>query len=132
MQYDCFSYLCCNMFMSLIQLLCYYYLLYFNRNKQSKNEHQKNTTSLLPNTLEKKIKYTERGVHFDIQSWATVSEKWHMSGKIQLCIKLFEFLSEMLCDGAGSLNVNRSLWLHFMEIPSAIVNLYIMYLISTS
>uniref|UniRef100_A0A8B9C718 Phosphatidylinositol-glycan-specific phospholipase D n=1 Tax=Anser brachyrhynchus TaxID=132585 RepID=A0A8B9C718_9AVES len=54
-------------------LLCYYYLLYFNRNKQSKNEHHKNTTSLLPNTLEKKIKYTERGVHFDIQSWATNS-----------------------------------------------------------
>nr|XP_038029864.1 phosphatidylinositol-glycan-specific phospholipase D isoform X2 [Anas platyrhynchos] len=42
-------------------------------NKQSKNEHRKNTTSLLPNTLEKKIKYTERGVHFDIQSWATNS-----------------------------------------------------------
>ncbi|XP_013040266.3 phosphatidylinositol-glycan-specific phospholipase D isoform X1 [Anser cygnoides] len=42
-------------------------------NKQSKNEHHKNTTSLLPNTLEKKIKYTERGVHFDIQSWATNS-----------------------------------------------------------
>uniref|UniRef100_A0A8B9C7F0 Phosphatidylinositol-glycan-specific phospholipase D n=1 Tax=Anser brachyrhynchus TaxID=132585 RepID=A0A8B9C7F0_9AVES len=41
--------------------------------QQSKNEHHKNTTSLLPNTLEKKIKYTERGVHFDIQSWATNS-----------------------------------------------------------
>ncbi|KFP15161.1 Phosphatidylinositol-glycan-specific phospholipase D [Egretta garzetta] len=42
-------------------------------NKQSKNEHHKNTTSLLTETLEKNINYTERGVHFNIQSWATNS-----------------------------------------------------------
>ncbi|XP_010281868.1 PREDICTED: phosphatidylinositol-glycan-specific phospholipase D [Phaethon lepturus] len=41
--------------------------------KQSKNERQKNTTSLLTKTLEKNINYTERGVHFSIQSWATNS-----------------------------------------------------------
>ncbi|XP_021244243.1 phosphatidylinositol-glycan-specific phospholipase D [Numida meleagris] len=41
--------------------------------KHSKNEHRKNTTSLLPKTLEKNITYTERGVHFNIQSWATNS-----------------------------------------------------------
>ncbi|XP_072780294.1 phosphatidylinositol-glycan-specific phospholipase D isoform X6 [Taeniopygia guttata] len=39
------------------------------RNKQSKHEHHKNTTSLLTETLEKNINYTERGVH--IQPWAT-------------------------------------------------------------
>uniref|UniRef100_A0A8C3MKV8 Phosphatidylinositol-glycan-specific phospholipase D n=1 Tax=Geospiza parvula TaxID=87175 RepID=A0A8C3MKV8_GEOPR len=44
-------------------------------NKQSKQEHHKNTTSLLSETLEKNINYTERGVQFDIQPWATVSEK---------------------------------------------------------
>ncbi|XP_065686988.1 phosphatidylinositol-glycan-specific phospholipase D isoform X1 [Patagioenas fasciata] len=43
------------------------------RNKQSKHGHQKNTTSLLTKTLEKNINYTERGVHFNIQSWATNS-----------------------------------------------------------
>uniref|UniRef100_A0A669P7X4 Phosphatidylinositol-glycan-specific phospholipase D n=1 Tax=Phasianus colchicus TaxID=9054 RepID=A0A669P7X4_PHACC len=40
--------------------------------KHSKNEHHKNTTSLLLKTFEKNITYTERGVHFNIQSWATV------------------------------------------------------------
>uniref|UniRef100_A0A8C5JLQ7 Phosphatidylinositol-glycan-specific phospholipase D n=1 Tax=Junco hyemalis TaxID=40217 RepID=A0A8C5JLQ7_JUNHY len=43
------------------------------RNKQSKHEHHKNTTSLLSETLEKNINYTERGVRFDIQPWATKS-----------------------------------------------------------
>ncbi|KAM6104616.1 phosphatidylinositol-glycan-specific phospholipase D [Theristicus caerulescens] len=43
------------------------------RNKQSKNERHKNTASLLTKTLEKNINYTERGVHFNIQSWATNS-----------------------------------------------------------
>ncbi|KAM9285901.1 phosphatidylinositol-glycan-specific phospholipase D [Cariama cristata] len=43
------------------------------RNKQSKHERHKNTTSLLTKTLEKNINYTERGVHFNIQSWATNS-----------------------------------------------------------
>ncbi|XP_053827035.1 phosphatidylinositol-glycan-specific phospholipase D isoform X2 [Vidua macroura] len=43
------------------------------RNKQSKHEHHKNTTSLLTETLEKNINYTERGVQFDIQPWATKS-----------------------------------------------------------
>ncbi|XP_053914138.1 phosphatidylinositol-glycan-specific phospholipase D isoform X2 [Cuculus canorus] len=42
-------------------------------NKQSKHECRKNTTSLLTKTLEKNINYTERGVHFNIQSWATNS-----------------------------------------------------------
>ncbi|KFW68853.1 Phosphatidylinositol-glycan-specific phospholipase D [Pygoscelis adeliae] len=42
-------------------------------NKQSKNERHKNRTSLLTKTLEKNINYTERGVHFNIQSWATNS-----------------------------------------------------------
>ncbi|KFV50342.1 Phosphatidylinositol-glycan-specific phospholipase D [Gavia stellata] len=42
-------------------------------NKQSKNERHKNATSLLTKTLEKNINYTERGVHFNIQSWATNS-----------------------------------------------------------
>ncbi|XP_009706077.1 PREDICTED: phosphatidylinositol-glycan-specific phospholipase D [Cariama cristata] len=42
-------------------------------NKQSKHERHKNTTSLLTKTLEKNINYTERGVHFNIQSWATNS-----------------------------------------------------------
>ncbi|XP_052553940.1 phosphatidylinositol-glycan-specific phospholipase D isoform X1 [Tympanuchus pallidicinctus] len=41
--------------------------------KHSKNEHHKNTTSSLPKTFEKNITYTERGVHFNIQSWATNS-----------------------------------------------------------
>ncbi|XP_042690205.1 phosphatidylinositol-glycan-specific phospholipase D isoform X2 [Centrocercus urophasianus] len=41
--------------------------------KHSKNEHHKNTTSSLPKTFEKNITYTERGVHFSIQSWATNS-----------------------------------------------------------
>ncbi|OXB54446.1 hypothetical protein ASZ78_003581, partial [Callipepla squamata] len=45
------------------------------RTKHSKNEHHKDTTPLLPKTFEKNITYTERGVHFNIQSWATVSEK---------------------------------------------------------
>ncbi|KAM7123873.1 phosphatidylinositol-glycan-specific phospholipase D [Ciconia maguari] len=45
----------------------------YDRNKQSKNERHKNTTSLLTKTLEKNINYTERGVHFNIQSWATNS-----------------------------------------------------------
>ncbi|KAK4826098.1 hypothetical protein QYF61_005128 [Mycteria americana] len=45
----------------------------YNRNKQSKNERHKNTTSLLTKTLGKDINYTERGVHFNIQSWATNS-----------------------------------------------------------
>ncbi|XP_063015737.1 phosphatidylinositol-glycan-specific phospholipase D isoform X3 [Melospiza melodia melodia] len=43
------------------------------RNKQSKHEHHKNTNSLLSETLEKNINYTERGVQFDIQPWATKS-----------------------------------------------------------
>ncbi|KAM9303178.1 phosphatidylinositol-glycan-specific phospholipase D [Morus bassanus] len=43
------------------------------RKKQSKNERHKNTTSLLTKTLEKNINYTERGVHFNVQSWATNS-----------------------------------------------------------
>ncbi|XP_075561639.1 phosphatidylinositol-glycan-specific phospholipase D [Pelecanus crispus] len=42
-------------------------------NEQSKNERHKNTTSLLAKTLEKNINYTERGVHFNMQSWATNS-----------------------------------------------------------
>ncbi|KFQ60307.1 Phosphatidylinositol-glycan-specific phospholipase D, partial [Pelecanus crispus] len=42
-------------------------------NEQSKNERHKNTTSLLTKTLEKNINYTERGVHFNMQSWATNS-----------------------------------------------------------
>ncbi|XP_027509853.1 phosphatidylinositol-glycan-specific phospholipase D isoform X2 [Corapipo altera] len=42
-------------------------------NKQSKHEHHKNTTSLLTESLEKNINYTERGVHFNMQSWATNS-----------------------------------------------------------
>ncbi|KFP85776.1 PREDICTED: phosphatidylinositol-glycan-specific phospholipase D [Acanthisitta chloris] len=42
-------------------------------NKQSKHGHHKNRTSLLTETLEKNINYTERGVHFNIQSWATNS-----------------------------------------------------------
>ncbi|XP_074002601.1 phosphatidylinositol-glycan-specific phospholipase D isoform X2 [Numenius arquata] len=42
-------------------------------NKQSKHERPKNTTSLLTKTLEKNINYTERGVHFNIESWATNS-----------------------------------------------------------
>ncbi|KFP78261.1 Phosphatidylinositol-glycan-specific phospholipase D [Apaloderma vittatum] len=45
----------------------------FVGHKQSKHEHHKNTTSLLTKTLEKNINYTERGVHFNIQSWATNS-----------------------------------------------------------
>ncbi|XP_019469248.1 phosphatidylinositol-glycan-specific phospholipase D isoform X3 [Meleagris gallopavo] len=44
--------------------------------KHSKNEHQKNTTSLLLKTFEKNITYTERGVHFNIQSWATPSGRF--------------------------------------------------------
>uniref|UniRef100_A0A8B9SEM8 Phosphatidylinositol-glycan-specific phospholipase D n=1 Tax=Apteryx owenii TaxID=8824 RepID=A0A8B9SEM8_APTOW len=52
---------------------CYYCLLYLNRSKQSKNEHYKNATSSLIVTIKKNIKYTERGVHFNIQSWATNS-----------------------------------------------------------
>ncbi|KAM6126167.1 phosphatidylinositol-glycan-specific phospholipase D [Pterocles gutturalis] len=43
------------------------------RNKQSKNEHDNNTSSLLTKSLEKNINYTERGVYFSIQSWATNS-----------------------------------------------------------
>ncbi|XP_027589933.2 phosphatidylinositol-glycan-specific phospholipase D isoform X2 [Pipra filicauda] len=43
------------------------------RNKQSKHERHKNTTSLLTESLEKNINYTERGVHFNMQSWATNS-----------------------------------------------------------
>ncbi|KAM6373943.1 LOW QUALITY PROTEIN: phosphatidylinositol-glycan-specific phospholipase D [Alca torda] len=43
------------------------------RNKQSKHERHKNTTSLLTKTLEKNINYTERGVNFNIESWATNS-----------------------------------------------------------
>ncbi|XP_039914213.1 phosphatidylinositol-glycan-specific phospholipase D isoform X6 [Hirundo rustica] len=43
------------------------------RNKQLKHEHHKNTTSLLTETLEKNINYTERGVQFNIQPWATKS-----------------------------------------------------------
>ncbi|XP_065523281.1 phosphatidylinositol-glycan-specific phospholipase D isoform X1 [Lathamus discolor] len=39
------------------------------RNKQSKHEQQKNRTSLLTETHEKNINYTERGVHFNIQPW---------------------------------------------------------------
>ncbi|XP_069709193.1 phosphatidylinositol-glycan-specific phospholipase D isoform X2 [Phaenicophaeus curvirostris] len=42
-------------------------------NKQSKHQCHKNTASLLTKTLEKNINYTERGVHFNIQSWATTS-----------------------------------------------------------
>ncbi|XP_064522048.1 phosphatidylinositol-glycan-specific phospholipase D isoform X1 [Pseudopipra pipra] len=42
-------------------------------NKQSKHERHKNTTSLLTESLEKNINYTERGVHFNMQSWATNS-----------------------------------------------------------
>ncbi|KFQ46731.1 PREDICTED: phosphatidylinositol-glycan-specific phospholipase D-like, partial [Nestor notabilis] len=38
-------------------------------NKQSKHEQQKNRTSLLTETHEKNINYTERGVHFNIQPW---------------------------------------------------------------
>ncbi|NXJ05475.1 PHLD phospholipase, partial [Odontophorus gujanensis] len=41
--------------------------------KHSKNEHHKDPTSLLPKTFEKNITYTERGVHFNVQSWATHS-----------------------------------------------------------
>ncbi|XP_017933146.1 phosphatidylinositol-glycan-specific phospholipase D isoform X3 [Manacus vitellinus] len=44
-----------------------------SRNKQSKHERHKNTTSLLTESLEKNINYTERGVHFNMQSWATNS-----------------------------------------------------------
>nr|XP_009939570.1 PREDICTED: phosphatidylinositol-glycan-specific phospholipase D [Opisthocomus hoazin] len=43
------------------------------RKKQSKHERHKNTTTLLAKTLEQNINYTERGVHFNIQSWATNS-----------------------------------------------------------
>ncbi|XP_014796364.1 PREDICTED: phosphatidylinositol-glycan-specific phospholipase D [Calidris pugnax] len=43
------------------------------RNKQSKHERPKNTTSLLTKTLGKNINYTDRGVHFKIESWATNS-----------------------------------------------------------
>uniref|UniRef100_A0A8B9RYS6 Phosphatidylinositol-glycan-specific phospholipase D n=1 Tax=Accipiter nisus TaxID=211598 RepID=A0A8B9RYS6_9AVES len=43
------------------------------RSKQSKHERHKNTTSLLTNTPEKNINYTERGVHFNTESWATNS-----------------------------------------------------------
>ncbi|KAM9025613.1 phosphatidylinositol-glycan-specific phospholipase D isoform 1-T1 [Ara ararauna] len=39
------------------------------RNKQSKHEQQKNRTSLLTETHEKNINYTERGVHFNVQPW---------------------------------------------------------------
>ncbi|XP_061202369.1 phosphatidylinositol-glycan-specific phospholipase D isoform X1 [Neopsephotus bourkii] len=39
------------------------------RNKQSKHEQQKNRTSLITETHEKNINYTERGVHFNIQPW---------------------------------------------------------------
>ncbi|XP_054237695.1 phosphatidylinositol-glycan-specific phospholipase D [Indicator indicator] len=42
-------------------------------NRQSKHEHQKNATSLLTKTLEKNLTYTERGVRFNIQSWAANS-----------------------------------------------------------
>ncbi|KFO90912.1 Phosphatidylinositol-glycan-specific phospholipase D [Buceros rhinoceros silvestris] len=42
-------------------------------NNQSKGEHHKNTTSLLTKTLERNINYTERGVRFNIQPWATNS-----------------------------------------------------------
>ncbi|XP_061202370.1 phosphatidylinositol-glycan-specific phospholipase D isoform X2 [Neopsephotus bourkii] len=38
-------------------------------NKQSKHEQQKNRTSLITETHEKNINYTERGVHFNIQPW---------------------------------------------------------------
>ncbi|XP_005434980.1 phosphatidylinositol-glycan-specific phospholipase D isoform X2 [Falco rusticolus] len=41
--------------------------------KQSKHEHQKNATSLLTKTLEKNISFTERGVQFNMQPWATNS-----------------------------------------------------------
>uniref|UniRef100_A0A8C3TVN6 Phosphatidylinositol-glycan-specific phospholipase D n=1 Tax=Catharus ustulatus TaxID=91951 RepID=A0A8C3TVN6_CATUS len=50
----------------------YHRLLYFSKNRQSKHEHPKNTTSLLIETFEKNINYTERGVQFNIQPWATV------------------------------------------------------------
>ncbi|KAM9025614.1 phosphatidylinositol-glycan-specific phospholipase D isoform 2-T2 [Ara ararauna] len=40
-----------------------------NINKQSKHEQQKNRTSLLTETHEKNINYTERGVHFNVQPW---------------------------------------------------------------
>uniref|UniRef100_A0A672TIL3 Phosphatidylinositol-glycan-specific phospholipase D n=1 Tax=Strigops habroptila TaxID=2489341 RepID=A0A672TIL3_STRHB len=56
-----------------------YCLLYFSRNKQSKHEHQKNRTSLLTETHEKNINYTERGVHFNIQPWVKVSENLEAS-----------------------------------------------------
>ncbi|KAM9573132.1 phosphatidylinositol-glycan-specific phospholipase D isoform 1-T1 [Guaruba guarouba] len=39
------------------------------RNKQSKHEQQKNRTSLLTETHEKNINYTERGVRFSVQPW---------------------------------------------------------------
>ncbi|KAJ7418413.1 Phosphatidylinositol-glycan-specific phospholipase D [Willisornis vidua] len=43
-------------------------------NKQSKHEHHKNTATLLTETLEKNINYTERGVRFNMQPWATVTQ----------------------------------------------------------
>ncbi|KGL74943.1 Phosphatidylinositol-glycan-specific phospholipase D [Tinamus guttatus] len=42
-------------------------------NKRPKNEHFKNTTSSLTEAIKKNITYTERGVHFNIQPWATNS-----------------------------------------------------------
>ncbi|XP_057280204.1 phosphatidylinositol-glycan-specific phospholipase D isoform X2 [Pezoporus wallicus] len=46
------------------------------KNKQSKHEQQKNRTSLLTETHEKNISYTERGVHFNIQPW--VKNSFHL------------------------------------------------------
>ncbi|XP_005149924.2 phosphatidylinositol-glycan-specific phospholipase D [Melopsittacus undulatus] len=43
------------------------------KNKQSKHEQQKNRTSLLTETHEKNINYTERGVHFNMQPWVKKS-----------------------------------------------------------
>ncbi|KAM7174267.1 phosphatidylinositol-glycan-specific phospholipase D [Macrochelys suwanniensis] len=41
--------------------------------KQSKKEQHKSLTSSLTKTIEKNINYTEKGVYFNMQSWATKS-----------------------------------------------------------
>ncbi|XP_010196378.2 phosphatidylinositol-glycan-specific phospholipase D [Colius striatus] len=41
--------------------------------KESNHDQHENMSSLLTKTLERNISYTERGVHFNIQSWATSS-----------------------------------------------------------
>uniref|UniRef100_A0A452HF73 Phosphatidylinositol-glycan-specific phospholipase D n=1 Tax=Gopherus agassizii TaxID=38772 RepID=A0A452HF73_9SAUR len=82
--------------------------------KQSKEEQHKSVISSLTKTIEKNINYTEKGVYFNMQSWATKSLHFINSAFAQNVRKVFAVTHQQ-----SSNHVSKPTASYFLKSPYA-------------